>query len=144
MIASALISMSAACLLWAEPPAKPAKPDTTLDGRWVVTLAEQNGERRPREFGAIYEFAGGKLTVIRGDGRGKAVVTLDHGRDPKGIRWDALGEEDPHALTELHGVVELSGDTLRICLGTPTHPAARFDSTGHEMHWLVRLKRVKP
>ena len=94
------------------PPAPPAPP--ILEGTWVVTAVEGH-ERFVSDFTRGYiTFKGSEMSGYdRTGGQGtSATFTLDPAARPVAIDLTPPGRDEP-AL----GILELNGDTLRLCFG---------------------------
>jgi uncharacterized protein (TIGR03067 family) len=143
-----LLSLTVLAVLFVpgdEPAAKPAadkKADKDLlQGTWVVTAAELNGEKVPAA-------TDNKLTVTF---KGDTVVASEHPDEKGTFKLDQ--EKKPPTLeikfaagdaarTQL-AIYELKDDTLKICLAKKDGKEFPTDFTSKEGNMLLTLKREK-
>ena len=100
------------------PAADPPKTDAEkIQGTWDVSRIELNGKVQPKDplFHVRVTFDGDKLLTRVGKRQSEARGTfkLDQGHTPK--VYDLTTTEG----TTVHGIYELNGDTLKVCLSAP-------------------------
>jgi uncharacterized protein (TIGR03067 family) len=106
-------------------------PATDLEGEWAMVSAVFNGVPMADDMvrwckrvtrGDITTVLAGPQTMLR------ARFTLDDTTTPRGVEYMNL--EGSNARKSQSGIVDLSGDTLKICMSPPGKPRpADFSST---------------
>jgi uncharacterized protein (TIGR03067 family) len=113
-----LLALSAILLVAAEPPADAVKKDmSALEGEWTMTSGEREGEAFPDEYvkSGKREVKDGVSTVTIGDSiLIKSNFTVDPTKKPKAIDFEVIDGQGKG--TKLHGIYEIDGDTMKICL----------------------------
>lgn len=119
------LSATAGVLLVAWAAAGADKPKSALDalqGKWKMTAAETGGKPLPPEFvrdrETVIVVAGDKWTeTVKGGAKPlKAVVKLDAAKTPTPIDLTEAAPDPGQPPDVLLGVVEVKGDTLRLCI----------------------------
>ncbi len=112
-----------------------------LEGSWVATAAERDGQTAPRRVlpNITLTIAGDKLTLT--DARGRKTTTTfstDTSKSPA-----TLDAKDSDGVLTL-GIYQLDGDVLTVCIGEPG--AARpksFDGSRGSGQTLATFRRCK-
>jgi uncharacterized protein (TIGR03067 family) len=86
-----------------------------LQGTWVMTALEINGEKLPAEKfqSTKLEITGDRYITDTGRGRHEATLKLDPAKDPRTI--DMTFADGPNKGDTAEGIYKLEGDTLTIC-----------------------------
>jgi uncharacterized protein (TIGR03067 family) len=101
----------------------PTGPATDLEGEWAMVGAVFNGVPMADDMvrwcnrvtrGNITTVLAGPQTMLR------ATFTLDDATTPRGV--DYMNLDGPNARQPQSGIVELSGDVLKICMSPPGKP----------------------
>jgi uncharacterized protein (TIGR03067 family) len=113
-----------------------------LQGTWEIISMEAEGKEVPKvEYSGVqWVFDGNKIIAVRkGERREQATFTLDERKDPKQL--DTTGKDDGDVL---HGIYQLDGDHLKLCLSKKEgdRPKEFVTKPGSE-HGLLILKRQK-
>jgi len=107
-------------LVAAEPVADAVKKDmTALEGDWTMVSGEREGEAFPDDLvkSGKREVKDGVSTATFGEAFTiKSKFTVDPAKKPKAIDFEVTDGDQKG--TKLHGVYELDGDTLKLCLTT--------------------------
>jgi uncharacterized protein (TIGR03067 family) len=109
-----------------------------IEGTWAVASVVKAGKKKDTEGENIrFTFKAGKLTFQKGDETKQGAYKIDPAKKPKHI--DLTVEE-----TDLQGIYEFKGATLRLCLGAPgqDRPTA-FKSDESNPTILIDLAREK-
>ena len=128
----------AASFLAAPVPKDKSKDEQAIQGTWVIQSAERDGK-------PFNEIKGEKLTLKEGNAisthkgkEEKATYKINATTKPRQI--DFTPEKETKAL---HGIYELAGDSLKVCIAQPgTQRPGEFSGKG-EGRLLIVLKRMK-
>jgi uncharacterized protein (TIGR03067 family) len=135
-----------ALTLPADQPKDVAKKDLEkLQGTWILSELEINGERIPDEKikGTTLTIKGARYTVKVKDRSHAVTIKLDPTRKPKAI--DMYFPDGPELPKLAKGIYEIDGDTFRLC----RHQAAgearprEFVTQANTGLFIVVWKRVK-
>lgn len=105
------------------PDAAPPGPATPLEGEWTMVSGVFNGVQMSEQMvkwctrvtrGSVTTVLAGPQVML------KASFTLDDSKLPLAI--DYMNVEGTHARQSQAGIVDLTGDTLRICMAAPGKP----------------------
>ncbi len=131
----------------------PARPDReAIQGRWAAASEQVGGAllspEQIRQMNKRLEVRGERFVIRRVGLGGKFGVydgtfRLDPKADPKTFDWTGKG---PAGATELRGIYELEGDTLRLCYVEAASGAARpteLRSTEGSQRILIVLDRER-
>jgi uncharacterized protein (TIGR03067 family) len=116
MRACVLILILATVSVPADAPADAAKKELeNLQGHWVMTSLEINGERIAAERfqNSRLEIKGDHYTINTGKGTHEAIITIDPTKNPKTIDMKLADGDNKGETAE--GIYKLEGDTLTIC-----------------------------
>jgi uncharacterized protein (TIGR03067 family) len=142
MIAIRIIAMIAAVSLALPAIQADEKKPGKLIGSYKVVRGERDGKAADELRGSVVTFTAD--TVSRRDWDGEevfyATFTLDTARKPWGIRMRGLR---PKLSEYADGVVEVDGDTVRVCYSLPGGEVPTAFKAGANQQCLV-LKRIKP
>jgi uncharacterized protein (TIGR03067 family) len=146
MKVKALVVLTAVLLVAAEDKGK--KDQDQIQGVWETTAVELNGKDLAADGVKLtFTMKGNKASV---DGNEEAkrdygafTFKLDPTTNPKCIDMKITAGDQKD--TDLEGIYELKGETLRLCikLGAKERPA-KFESPEGQNICLLSLKRVKP
>ncbi len=117
---------------------EPKKDAGKLEGTWVVTSSEDNGQKVAREVGDKVVITADTITLMSGDKKESIGYKVDPSKAPKWI--DLTGGKKTYP-----GIYELDGDTLKLCWPeSGTERATKFESKPSGPNdRLVVLKRAK-
>jgi uncharacterized protein (TIGR03067 family) len=94
--------------------AAPRPEASPLDGNWTVTELISNGKKVEEAAGMKIKIADGKFQTFRGDQQASAgTAKVDASKTP--IAIDTTYTEGPNKGKGRKGLVEVKGDTARIC-----------------------------
>lgn len=110
-----LVLAVALCVAADKPKADPKKELEKLQGTWVMTGLEVNGEEVPEKKlkGTTLVIKGDKYIVQVKDAKHETTIKIDPSKDPRHI--DMYFPDGPNLPKLSKGVYELDGDTLKIC-----------------------------
>ena len=122
------------------------KEMTKLEGTWIATLGEEEGNKAPEEELKKMKlvFKGDKFTATAGDRLiMEGTLQVDPTKKPRAVDLKST-KGRLQGQTGL-GIYELDGDTLKLCLVEPTRdrPSDFTSKAGSGRHFLV-YKRQKP
>jgi uncharacterized protein (TIGR03067 family) len=146
MKVKALVVLTAVLLVAAED--KDKKDQDKIQGVWETTAVELNGKDLAADGVKLTFTIKGNKASVEGNEEAKrdyAAFTfkLDPATNPKcmDMKITAGDQKD----TDLEGIYELKGETLRLCikLGAKERPA-KFESPEGQNIALLSLKRAKP
>jgi uncharacterized protein (TIGR03067 family) len=107
-----------------------------LEGTWVVESASRDGKDATGGGPSELVISGNSITMKEATKDRKGKITIDPTKNPKTI--DVEPEEKKETSPAIY---ELTGDTLKLCIGRPGKDRpTEFSDTGHV---LVTLKRKK-
>ena len=143
--ASALCWLLTGLVLVSALPAKAA--ETTLQGTWVATKAEQDGKAADDLVGHRLSFVGNRFEIRSKDDKPlyAGTVQLNPGTKPATIDF----QQNKGALSgkAWKGIYAVDGDTLTTCDNAPNlkkrRPAA-FEAKTGSGYVLITFKRAKP
>jgi len=135
-----------ALFLVAANPADDAKKELEhLQGAWIMTSLEINGERiAPERFqNTRLEIKGDRYVVDTGKGTHEAILALDPSKSPKAI--DMKLADGPNKGETAEGIYKLEGGTLTICRPRlpPQARPAEFTTKPGTDRFLVVWQREK-
>jgi uncharacterized protein (TIGR03067 family) len=126
------------------PHAAPSGPATPLEGEWTMVSGVFNGVQMSEPMvkwctrvtrGSVTSVLAGPQIML------KASFTLDESKRPHAI--DYVNLEGTHARKSQAGIVELTGDTLRICMAAPGKPRpADFSSKSRDGRSFTTWRRM--
>jgi uncharacterized protein (TIGR03067 family) len=138
-----LCTLLAAVLLAASPAVGQDKEAGKLEGTYTIVGGEHGGEKIPAERieGAMLTITADKITATDKDKKEffAATYTLDRTAKPYRIMMVAT---TPKAGEKAAGVIEVSGDTVKLCYNLPGGTPPTDFKTQDKQHCFV-LKRVK-
>lgn len=115
-----------------------------LNGTWVPSEGQLNGEKAPDEFikAITLTITDGKYGVAVGDQKETGKFSIDVAKKP--ATMDIHAEVGPNKGKKILAIYELTGDTLKVCykLGVEERPTG-FVSTKDNMQFVVTYKRQK-
>lgn len=112
-----------------------------LQGAWRVISATVAGQPRGAEENARWTIAGATI-VMEVEERREGRFTLDPSKSPRRIDIVAASSDGAQP-EEIHGVYELRGDDLSVCLGSGDEPRPTSLRPGTGQVSFV-LKRERP
>jgi uncharacterized protein (TIGR03067 family) len=115
-----------------------------LEGTWVLSAVEADGERTPRD--ALKEFRltfeGPAFTTVRAGMTARGTVKLDPTRKPRTM--DISYTAGPEKGRTQQAIYELDGEMLRICGAAPGKDRPTdFETKGRAGWTLLLFRRVK-
>jgi uncharacterized protein (TIGR03067 family) len=120
------------------------KVSKDLLGVWKVEKAERNGSAAPADVVAKLSlvFAEDKVTIKEGDGGEEATYKIDASQKP--MTLDITPLQGPNANKTAKGIIQLEGDSLKMCWSRPggERPKEFVTKTGTNTLLFV-LKREK-
>ncbi len=115
-----------------------------LNGTWVPSKGELNGEKAPDDFikSIKLTITDGKYAVEVGEQKETGSFTIDAVKKP--ATMDIHANDGPNKGKKILAIYELAGDTLKVCykLGEGKRPE-EFTSTKDNNQFLVTYKRKK-
>jgi uncharacterized protein (TIGR03067 family) len=142
----ALVLVLAAGVAVAAEEKKGAKKADPTDGTWTVVSIESGGVKLPDEelkkMPVTVTFKGDKWTVKIGSEVRSGTSKIDLMKQPAEI--DTIETEGPDKGTMMKGIMEIKGDTIRICFDTTgkTRPK-EFSTKDNPGYMLLEHKREK-
>ncbi|HEY8504721.1 MAG TPA: TIGR03067 domain-containing protein [Gemmataceae bacterium] len=115
-----------------------AKELEKLKGTWVIVKAERGGKPTDEPKGDKITFDGEKIAVTENQRPQTGRVKIDPTKTPKKI--DLTPDENGEGT--VFGIYELSGDTLKICIGRRERPKA-FATKEGATDFLLFFEREK-
>jgi uncharacterized protein (TIGR03067 family) len=118
-------------------PGNPVAPDsTTIQGSWVPTTGESQGNKVPDQVlrGIKWTINGTKITYEDAGAKDQGTFTVNPNATPK--TFDFVSR-----FGTMNGIYELSGDTLKVCYGLGQRPAT-FSTQGVKFGVYYVMKRV--
>jgi uncharacterized protein (TIGR03067 family) len=113
-----------------------------LQGTWQIISMEAEGKKLPKDeySGVKWVFDGNKIIAVRkGERKEQGTFTLDEAKRPKQI--DTTAKDDGDVL---HGIYQLDGDDLKLCLSKKKEDRPKeFGTKPQSEHGLLILKRQK-
>ena len=144
MLALSMMVLSLSSVARSQDDDKAKKDKTDMQGTWVPSAAELDGEKLPDEAITSIKLVvkDDKYTVTVGDAVDEGTVTLDASSDPRGM--EIKGTKGPNEGTTIPAIYELKDDTLRVCydLNKKKRPS-EFKTKSGTNHYLVTYKREK-
>lgn len=146
LLGLALASFAVAGLAAADDDAKDV--DKAIEGTWIVSKAERNGETNDNPVGDKVSFAAGKMTIVpdeEPDRVQNATIKLEPSKDPKQIDLTPERPEgaDGDAPT-LKGIYKVEDGKLTILLAPPDEERpGEFKLAEGARGFLVVLERPK-
>jgi uncharacterized protein (TIGR03067 family) len=138
-----LVIVAGGLLIAADAPKDSGKQDLErLEGTWVATSAEANGEAFSDEATKSMKLVvkGDKYTFTMGGEHEKGTLKLDPTKKPKTIDIH-ITEGTEKGKTQL-GLYELEGDTLKVCVAEAEKDRPKeFGSKEGSGHGLLVFKR---
>jgi uncharacterized protein (TIGR03067 family) len=122
-----------------------AKEMKKLVGTWVAVSAEYAGKPYSEDFAKKlkYVISEGKILTSWNGSEGTCTYELDISTNPKGIKTVAGSADAPGA--RCHGIYQLDGDELIICLDSENAPRpTKFETKPKSQTALYKFKRQKP
>jgi uncharacterized protein (TIGR03067 family) len=145
MLACSMIVLSLSSIARSQDDDKAKKDRTDMNGTWVPSAAELDGEKLPADVIKSIKLVvkDEKYTVTVGESVDEGTVTLDTSSDPRGM--EIKGTKGPNMGKTIPAIYELKDDTLKVCydLNEKKRPA-EFKTTAGTNHYLVTYKREKP
>jgi uncharacterized protein (TIGR03067 family) len=118
-----------------------------LQGAWRPTSGERGGAVQEEAKEHLLIFEGSTFTIKRGDQQlMKGTFTLDPSQTPKTIDMKITeGRRDEDKGKEVHGIYELTKDSLKWCTASPGSKdrPMEFATKAGSKEMLVVLKREK-
>jgi uncharacterized protein (TIGR03067 family) len=115
-----------------------------LQGSWIVISQVANGTTIDQKelAGSKVLFSGDQITFLVGDTvRSKATIILEEDKTPKLIN---LTDVSPIAGVKSHGIYELHGDELKLCIGPGNKDRPkRFEAPKGTFYIIDVLKKEK-
>jgi uncharacterized protein (TIGR03067 family) len=145
LIAASLMVVSFATIARSDDDEKVKKARAEMNGTWVPTAAELDGEKLPK---AAYEtiklvVKDEKYTVTFGDLVDEGTVTLDLESDPTGM--EIKGTKGPNDGKTIPAIYEFKDDTLKVCYNLEGKKRPKeFKTTAGSKFYMVTYKREKP
>lgn len=143
-----LIAFATVLLAAAAPEGDSSQSDLAkLEGDWTTKSFLLGGGPLPKEKqypDRVMTIKGNEFSEVRG---GKVAVRgtikIDSSKDPKWL--DATFTQGGPTGETIHGIYQLDGDTLKVCIGTPEDERpTKFESkTGTKMR-LIFYERKRP
>jgi uncharacterized protein (TIGR03067 family) len=115
-----------------------------LSGKWTIVSGMKSGEKVPEGNlkNQKVEIDKDKLTMTGGDMKFVMELKLDTAKNPVAVKItikEGLGEG-----TTTDGIIELDGDTLKLCYALPNEKAPTdFTAKEKSGHHLFVMKRAK-
>jgi uncharacterized protein (TIGR03067 family) len=120
-----------------------AQEQASVQGTWTPVSSIRGGRETPKEqLGrGLATFEGDLLTMSEEDDKETSKFTLDTGKTPAQI--DIVPLEGPDKGQTVRGIVEVSGDKLRLCFSRPggDRPTV-FSSKEGEKTYLIEFTRA--
>ncbi len=119
-----------------------------MEGTWLVTLLELNGEKATEEQNQRPQIKllvkGDKYTVYHGEERVvEGTLKLDPTKKPKTM--DIIADDGPNKGLAMQGIYELEGDTMKVCFAQLRQERpSEFRTKAGTNQMLFGYKRVKP
>ena len=121
---------------------KPKKPAT--DGTWLAQSATHGDNQQPIEDAVLksisVEMKGNAYTVIVDGQVSKGTFKLLPKTKPQAMD---LTNDDPNEAKTIQAIVELKGDTMKVCHGLGGKRPDKFDTAGQAEWLLIVYKRKK-
>jgi uncharacterized protein (TIGR03067 family) len=109
-----------------------------LEGTWTVESATFQG-KSDKEEGGEFIITADKLTMKKKDGKKETVsYKIDPSKKPKVM--DFTPEEEKKDAAPGKAIYELTGDTLKICVGPPDKRPDEISDKGQVLFTLKRKK----
>jgi uncharacterized protein (TIGR03067 family) len=144
MLALSMMVLSLSSFARSQDDDKAKKDQADLQGTWVPSAAELDGEKLPDEAIKSIKLVlkDDKYTVTIGEAVDEGTVTLDASSDPRGM--EIKGTKGPNKGRTIPAIYELKDDTLRVCydLNEKKRPAEFKTNSGSNLY-LVTYKRQK-
>jgi uncharacterized protein (TIGR03067 family) len=144
MKAQVVLVLVAGLLAGADEPKKGdnKKGATELEGTWVVVSLTQDGKKIDRAKGNTVVFQGKTMTT-RSQRRGRSKATFQ--ADPEKKTIDITQTDRRGQATVFHGIYQLAGDDLTICLAAPGRDRPKeFTAERGSGNVLTAYKRANP
>jgi len=131
--------------LMAPAPKEAPKESPKIEGEWTVESFDGNGDKGPDAGSILFRFAEGKVSIKEGkrEKAEEASYTLDLKKKPAtiDIRPENRGGKGEVVL----GILEISGDTMKICFTKEGgERPTMFKGDAEKRIVMLTLKRVKP
>jgi uncharacterized protein (TIGR03067 family) len=144
MLATSLIVVSCATIARSHDDEKEKKARAEMNGTWVPTAAELDGEKLPKN---VYEtiklvIKDEKYTVTVGKQVDEGTVKLDLESDPTGM--EIKGTKGPNDGKTIPAIYELKDDKLKVCYNLEGDKRPKeFKTTAGSKYYLITYKREK-
>jgi uncharacterized protein (TIGR03067 family) len=145
MVAAGLFVISFATIARSDDDEKEKKARAEMNGTWVPTEAELDGEKLPKKLinSIKLEVKDEKYKVTVGELVDEGTVTLDLKSDPTSMR--IKGTKGPNKDKTIPAIYELKDDTLKVCYNLDGEkPPKEFKTTAGSKFYMVSYKREKP
>lgn len=138
------LTLLGALLLAAGPAAGQDKDSGKLEGTYTIVSGEKGGEKIPAERieGATLTITADKITATDKDKKEffAAAYTLDRAAKPFRI---SMVSTTPKAGEKAAGVIEVSGDTVKICYNLPGgDPPTEFRTKDKQQCFVLKRTRA--
>jgi uncharacterized protein (TIGR03067 family) len=144
IVAASLILVSFTPFARSDDDEKAKKARAEMNGTWIPSEAELDGEKLPEEFLKSIRLVvkEEKYTATVGDQIDEGTVTLDLESDPKGM--EIKGSKGPNDGKTIPAIYELKDDVLKVCynLEGKKRPT-KFKTTAGSKLYLVTYKKNK-
>jgi uncharacterized protein (TIGR03067 family) len=140
-----MLILTTGLLLGADAP-KTATDHDKIQGEWKIVAETENGkESGPKRNEKVrVRFTADKIIFAEGDEKQEGVYKLDPSKKPATI--EVVPSGGPNQGKKAHGLYQLDGDKLTICLTLEEdkEPPTDFTAKADSGRSLLRLERVKP
>ncbi len=114
-----------------------------LEGSYTVVSGQRDGKALPEEEfkGSVVTFTADRVTGTDKDRKMffASTYTIDDSSRPYTIKMESIS---PKKGEKAEGVIEIDGDTVKLCYNLPGGKAPRGFEAGEKQHCFV-LKRMK-